>query len=75
MAVATCGCGCVSEPDGVWVVATPDSTCPLGHRGGERGHAEGKPTRVVGIGECVTVVFERQSRTALLTTLADVSRS
>jgi hypothetical protein len=45
--------------------------CPLGHQGGERGWAEGQPSRVSGVGECVTVVFDRQSRTALLTTAAD----
>lgn len=68
MAVAVCGCGCTREPDGSWLVVRAEPTCPLGHQGGERGFAEGGAARVSGVGECVTVVFERQSRTALLLT-------
>lgn len=71
MAVAVCGCGCVRESDGSYVVMQPAPSCPHGHLGGERGHAEGTPARVTGVGECVTVVFERQSRTAMLLTPED----
>jgi len=74
MAVAVCGCECTREPDGSWVVRIPAPSCSLGHVGGERGWSEGKPTRVSGVGECVTVVFERESRTALLTTPADTRK-
>ncbi len=45
--------------------------CPHTHRGGEVGHAEGPAARVTGVGECVTVVFDRQSRTAMLLTPDD----
>jgi len=45
--------------------------CPHGHQGGERGYAEGAPARVTGVGECVTVVFDRSSRTAMLLTPED----
>jgi hypothetical protein len=68
MAVAVCGCSCVREADGAYVIVQPDTSCPHAHRGGEKGWAEGAPSRVTGVGECVTVVFERQSRTAMLLT-------
>jgi hypothetical protein len=32
---------------------------------------EGEPSRVTGVGECVTLVFERASRTAMLYTASD----
>ena len=49
------------------------SGCPHGHQGGERGYAEGAPARVTGVGECVTVVFDRSSRTAMLLTAEDTN--
>ncbi len=66
MAFAVCGCGCTREPDGSWVVEQPAPACVLGHVGGERGFAEGVAAHVMGVGDCLTVVFDRQSRTALL---------
>lgn len=74
MAVAACGCGCVREPDDSWLIVTAAAGCPQGHQGGERGYAEGAPARVTGVGECLTVVFERHSRTAMLLTPDDKSR-
>jgi hypothetical protein len=47
--------------------------CPHGHQGGERGYAEGAPARVTGVGECVTVVFDRSSRTAMLLTAEETT--
>ena len=49
----------------------PDPDCPHGHVDGLHGWTEGEATRVSGIGECITVVFERASRTAMLCTPAD----
>jgi len=71
MATAVCGCTCAREPDGSWVVALADRDCALGHHGGEHGWEDGPPSRVTGVGVCVCVVFERDSRTALLTTRRD----
>lgn len=71
MAVAACGCGCLREPDGSWLIVKAASGCPHSHQGGERGYAEGAPARVTGVGECLTVVFDRQSRTAMLLTPDD----
>lgn len=53
------------------MIVTAEARCPHGHQGGERGYAEGAPARVTGVGECVTVVFDRQSRTAMLLTPDD----
>lgn len=53
------------------MIATAAAGCPHGHQGGERGYAEGVPARVTGVGECVTVVFDRSSRTAMLLTADD----
>lgn len=53
------------------MIVSVASGCPHGHQGGERGHAEGPPARVTGVGECVTIVFDRTSRTAMLLTPAD----
>lgn len=75
MAVAVCGCGCAREPDGAWVIVAPEPDCPSGHVAGLRGWSEGEPSRVAGVGECVTVVFERASRTAMLCTPADAPRT
>ncbi|MGZ5969331.1 MAG: hypothetical protein ACXWP4_16770 [Polyangiales bacterium] len=66
--MAVCGCSLVREADGAYVIVQPAATCPHAHQGGEKGHPEGAPSRVTGVGECVTVVFERQSRTAMLLT-------
>ena len=73
MAAAVCGCGVVREGDGAWTIADVASGCPFDHAVGERGRIEGEPSRVSGIGECVTIVFERArdrraTRTAMLTT-------
>lgn len=75
MAVAVCGCGCAREPDGAWVIVAPEPDCPQGHVAGLRGWSEGEASRVTGIGECITVVFERESRTAMLCTPADAPRT
>lgn len=53
------------------MIVTAASGCPHGHQGGERGYAEGAAARVTGVGECITVVFDRQSRTAMLLTPDD----
>ncbi len=53
------------------MIVSVASACPHGHQGGERGYAEGPPARVTGVGECVTVIFDRSSRTAMLMTAAD----
>lgn len=71
MAVAVCGCRCAREPDEVWVIVSADPDCPCGHVEGLRGVSEGEPTRVTGVGECLTVVFERDSRTVMLATPSD----
>jgi hypothetical protein len=75
MAVAVCGCACAREPDGAWVIVAPEPDCPQGHVAGLRGWSEGEAARVAGIGECITVVFERLSRTAMLCTAADAPRT
>lgn len=75
MAVSVCGCACSLQPDGSWVVVQAAPSCPHGHLGGERGFAEGVPARVTGVGECVTVVFDRQSRTAMLLVADEVRAS
>ena len=75
MAVAVCGCGCAREPDGAWVIVAPDEDCPHGHVAGLRGWTEGEASRVTGVGECITVVFERASRTAMLCTAGDGARA
>ena len=75
MAVAACGCGCAREPDGAWVIVAPEPDCPQGHLAGLRGWSEGEASRVTGVGECITVVFERASRTAMLCTAADAPRT
>ena len=75
MAVAVCGCTCVREPDGSWVIVVADPECAHAHSAGQRGETEGDPSRVTGIGECITVVFDRASRTAMLLTTADAPRT
>ena len=69
--MAACGCTMVREPDGSWLVTAPEASCLHGHVVGLRGWIEGEPLRVPGVGECVTLVFERASRTAMLMTPAD----
>lgn len=66
MAVSVCGCTCNHELDGSWLLVEAAAGCPLGHVGGERGWAEGAPVRVSGVGDCLTIVFERRSRAAVL---------
>ena len=75
MAIAACGCTVVREPDGSWLVAATEESCPHGHEVGMRGWIEGEPARVTGVGECVTIVFDRASRTAMLMTPADAPRT
>jgi len=75
MAMAACGCGVVREVDGSWVVADANAECPFHHGVGLKGWTEGEPTRVTDVGECVTIVFERASRTAMLTTTKDAPRT
>jgi len=73
MAAAVCGCSVVRDRDGSWIVADVALECPFGHAVGMRGTVEGEPSRVTGVGECVTLVFERASRTAMLATPSDLS--
>ena len=53
------------------MIVHAEPTCPSGHYLGQLGQAEGDSSRVTGVGECVTVVFERESRTAMLLTSSD----
>lgn len=75
MAVAACGCKIEPESDGSWVVAEAEAACPFAHRAGLRGWVEGEPSRVTGVGSCMTIVFERASRTAMLATPSETPGS
>jgi hypothetical protein len=82
MAAAVCGCGLVRGREGedTWIVDDVASRCPLGHVVGDRGRVEGEPTRVSGVGECVTLVFDharkrRPDRIAMLATPSAGMRS
>lgn len=71
MANAVCGCECQREREGVWRIVDAAADCALRHQLGQRGVEQGEPSPLDGIGACVTVLFERCSRTAMLVTPRD----
>jgi hypothetical protein len=64
MATAVCGCECQREQAGVWRVVDASDGCALHHQVGQRGFELGAPAPLDGVGDCVTVLFERASRSA-----------
>jgi hypothetical protein len=71
MATAVCGCECQREYEDAWRIVDAAEDCPFQHRIGQVGLEQGQALSVGDIGECVTIVFERTSRTAMLITQRD----